>query len=315
VAVQGTAAELPTTFASGRHLPFYVDVLRRLVREKPLGLVGGILVVIFAIMAVAAPMIAPFDHAKLSAGPRLEGPSLGHLFGTDNLGRDVFSRVIYGAQVSITIGLLAITTSTIIALTIGIISGYFGGLFDILFQRLVDGFLAFPPLVFLLATVAIFGSAEIPGLPESGLFATKNVVLFVTLGVLFGVGNSRVIRSATLTVRSSVYIEASRSTGAGDARLILLHVLPNVVPPTITIATLGLGAVILTEASLSFLGLGVPPDVPSWGGMLSREARIQMSAAPWLAIFPGLALSLAVFGFNMLGDALRDLLDPRLRQG
>jgi len=307
--------DLPAAAARQRRLPFAVDVLVRLVREKPLGLVGGLLVLMFFICAVAAPVIAPYDPSKLGTGGRLDGPSLSHLFGTDNLGRDVFSRVIQGAQVSMTIGFIAVFVSTTIALTIGVVTGYFGGFFDMLAQRLVDGFMAFPALVFLIAVGAIFVDSQIPGLPKQGLFSTKIVVLILSLGILFGVGNSRVIRSATLSVRSSMYIEAARATGAGHVRLIFVHVLPNVMAPAITLATLGLGAVILTESGLSFLGLSVPPDQVTWGGMLNTEARGFMLQGPWLAIFPGLALSLAVFGFNMLGDALRDLLDPRLRQG
>lgn len=307
------ALNLPVAAQGRRRLPFWLDVLRRLVREKPLGFVGGLLVLMFLVMAVAAPLIAPYGHAELGAGHRLDGPSASHFFGTDNLGRDVFSRVIYGARVSMTIGFLAIFISTLVALIIGILSGYFGGIIDMLAQRLVDAFMAFPALVFLIAVAGMFTDAKIPGLPTQGLFSTRIVVLIISLGILFGVGSSRIIRSATLSVKSSTYIEAARATGATHTRLIFMHVLPNVMAPTITLATLGLGGVILAESGLSFLGLSVPPDQVTWGGMLKSEARSFMVQAPWLAIFPGLALSLAVFGFNMLGDALRDLLDPRLR--
>ncbi len=310
---ESAALSLPVAATSGRRLPFWGDVLRRLVREKPLGLIGAILVVTFLVMAIAAPLIAPFGQSELGAGRRLEGPSASHIFGTDNLGRDVFSRVVYGARVSMTIGFLSIFISTLLALTIGVLSGYFGGIIDMLAQRLVDAFMAFPALVFLIAVVGMFGNAQIPGLPDQGLFSTRVVVLIISLGLLFGVGSSRIIRSATLSVKSSAFIEASRATGATHTRLIFVHVLPNVMAPTITLATLGLGGVILAEAGLAFLGLSVPPDQVTWGGMLRSEARSFMVQAPWLAIFPGLALSLAVFGFNMLGDALRDILDPRLR--
>ncbi len=297
-----------------RRLPLPLDVLRRLVREKPLGLAGGFLVLMFAVMAVGAPLIAPYGSGQLGAGARLAAPTAAHPFGTDNLGRDVFSRVVHGAQVSMTIGFLSVSLSVLISLAIGVVSGYFGGLFDIVFQRVVDAFMAFPALVFLIAVGAVFGNSSIPGLPAQGLMSTKVISLVFELGVLFGVGNSRVIRGATLAVRSSMYIEAARATGASHLRLIFRHVIPNVLPPVITLATLGLGAIILTESALSFLGLSVPPDQVTWGKMLNTEARAFMLQAPWLAIFPGLALSLAVFGFNMLGDALRDLLDPRLRK-
>jgi peptide/nickel transport system permease protein len=310
---ESAALNLPVPAAVGPRPSFWVDVLRRLVREKPLGLIGAFLVIVFLVMAIAAPLIAPSGPSELGAGGRLAGPSTSHLFGTDNLGRDVFSRVVYGARVSMTIGFLAVFISTLIALVLGIVSGYFGGVVDMLAQRLVDGFMAFPALVFLIAVAGIFVNAQIPGLPVQGLFSTRIVVLIISLGILFGVGNSRIIRSATLSVKSSSYIEASRATGATHTRMIFVHVLPNVMAPTITLATLGLGGVILAESGLSFLGLSVPPDQVTWGGMLKSEARSFMVQAPWLAIFPGLALSLAVFGFNMLGDALRDLLDPRLR--
>lgn len=297
-----------------RRLPFILDVTRRLIKEKPLGLFGACLVVVFLIMAIAAPLIAPYAPGELGAGARFASPSVGgNLFGTDNLGRDVFSRVVYGAQVSMTIGFLSMAISMTIALTIGVLTGYFGGLFDMLFQRLVDAFLAFPALVFLIAVGAVFADSQIPGLPKQGLFSTKVIALIIELGILFGVGNSRVIRSAALAVSSTTYIEAARASGASHLRIILVHVVPNVMPAAITIATLGLGSIILTESALAFLGLSVPPDQVTWGGMLNTEARSFMLQAPWLAIFPGLALSLAVFGFNMLGDALRDLLDPRLR--
>jgi peptide/nickel transport system permease protein len=312
---QTQTLEIPFEDARRTRLPFYVDVLIRLVRQKPLGLIGAILVLMFFVMAVAAPLIAPYGKNELGAGPRLEGPTLSHLFGTDNLGRDVFSRVVFGAQVSMTIGFVAVTLATLISVLVGVLSGYFTGIVDILSQRLVDAFIAFPGLVFIIAVSAIFVGYDIPGLPTDGVLQTTNVVLMATVGVLLGVGSSRIIRSATLTVKSQPYMEASRALGASHRRMIFVHVLPNVLPAAITLATLGLGTAILLEASLSFIGLGVPPNTPTWGGMLNREARTFMSKSPWLALFPGLALSLAIFGFNMLGDALRDLLDPRLRTG
>jgi peptide/nickel transport system permease protein len=308
-------AALPTILKPEKRLPFYVEVLRRLVREKPLGLIGGLLVVMYFAAAIAAPVIAPYGPSELGAGPRLGGPTFDNFMGTDNLGRDVFSRVVYGARVSMTIGFVAVLFATLISLFVGVISGYFGGLFDILSQRLIDAFIAFPGLVFIIAVGAIFVDTQIAGLPKSGVFQTQNVILAVTIGILLGVGSSRIIRSAALTVKSTAYIEAARATGATHSRIIMVHVLPNVMAPTITLATLGLGTAILSEAALSFLGLGVSPDTATWGGMLNREARTFMSQNAWIAIFPGLALSLAIFGFNMLGDALRDLLDPRLRTG
>ncbi len=291
----------------------YVDAFLRLLRGKPLGVVGLALVLLFVVCAVFAPLIAPSDPNALGVGPRLAAPSLSHFFGTDNLGRDVFSRVVFGARVSITIGMIAVLGGTFIAVTIGATSGFLGGWVDTLFQRLVDAFMAFPGLVFILAVVAIFHGYRIPFLPAKGLFRTENVVLMASIGILLGVGASRVIRSNTLSVGSTTYVEAARALGASDFRLMNVHILPNILPLTITLATLWLGQAILLEATLSFLGLGVPPDVPTWGGMLSREGRQWMDRAPWLLIAPGLALSMAVFGFNVLGDALRDVLDPRMR--
>lgn len=279
--------------------PKLLAFIQRLYREKPLGFLGGILVLILTIAAIGAPVVATHSPTDLSGRERLEGPSASHFMGTDNLGRDIYSRVVYGARISMRVGLLAVIIATTISLTIGVLSGFFGGWIDMFFQRLVDAFIAFPGLIFILVVVAVLGN----GINE----------LTLTMGILLGVGNSRIIRSATLSVKAMPYVEAARCLGAANGRIIMRHVVPNVIAPAITMATLGLGAAILLEASLSFLGLGVPPDQPTWGGMLSREGRPFMTEAPWLAIFPGLALSLAVFGFNMLGDALRDLLDPRLR--
>lgn len=298
-----------------RHVPFYVDVLRRLVREKPLGLFGAILVVLIAVLAVTASWTAPYSPNELGVGGRLEAPGAAHFFGTDNLGRDVYSRVVWGARIAMFVGFAAVVVATLISVTLGLLSGYFGGWFDILIQRIVDAFIAFPALVFLLGVVAVFRDWDAPFLQREGVLSTPVFIIIVSLGVLFGVGQSRIIRGAVLSVSQATYVEAARAIGAGHTRIILRHILPNVMAPIITLATLGLGNAILAEATLSFLGLGVPPDVPSWGGMLSREARIHMTAGWWLAVFPGVALSAAVFGFNMLGDALRDILDPRLRTG
>ena len=313
MATDTTAIEIGPGVRVTKSRGLWADALVRIVREKPLGLFGGILVLIFVAMAAGAGAIAPFGPNELGAGDRLVDPGFTNFFGTDNLGRDIFSRVVFGARVSITISLVAVSAATFISLTLGIVSGFFGGWVDTAVQRLVDAFIAFPGLVLLLAVVAVFRDAEAPFLPTDGLFRTQIVLLMITIGILLGVGNSRVIRGSTLVVTNETYVEAARSIGASNTRIMFSYILPNVMAPMITIATLGLGTAILIEASLSFLGLGVPPDVATWGGMLNREARAFMTESPWIAIFPGLALSLAVFGFNMLGDALRDVLDPRLR--
>jgi peptide/nickel transport system permease protein len=273
--------------------------LWRLVREKPLGAFGGVLVLVLMLCAVFAHWIAPYPYDETNVRQRLKPPSAQYYLGTDNLGRDVFSRIIYGARISVTVGFGAVTLSILLATILGVSSGYFGGKVDVLVQRLVDAAMAFPTLVILLSIMAVLG----PGL--------LNVIL--VLGIVPSANRSRVIRSATLAAKENQYVEAAQAVGASHLRIILCYILPNVMAPIIIVATNALGAVILVEATLSFLGFGVPPPYPSWGEMLSGSGRSYMYKAPWMAIWPGVAISLAVFGFNMLGDALRDLLDPRLR--
>ena len=250
-------------------------------------------------MAIFADVLAPYDVNDTALLRALQRPSATHWFGTDELGRDVYSRVIHGARVSMLVGLAATAISIGLGGLIGIVSGYFGRRVDLVLQRLVDAWMAFPGLVMAIVILALLG----PGL--------WSVIL--ALGVSQAFSQSRTIRSATLVVREQPYIEASLAVGASHWRVLGRHVLPNVVAPIIIVASTFLGFVILVEAAVSFLGYGVPPPRPSWGGMLSATGRVYMIRAPWLSIFPGLALSLAVFGFNVLGDALRDLLDPRLR--
>ncbi len=296
-----------------KRLPFYVDVLRRLIKEKPLGLVGLIIVVVFLVLAAIGPFITPYDAGERGAGERMAGPTSSNWFGTDTLTRDVFSRVVEGARVSVVIGGLAVLFATVLSLATGLFSGYFGGWVDMLFQRLVDAFLAFPAIVFLIAMAAVFQEVDIPFLPVDGMWQTTNVMFAITLGILFGIGQSRVIRSAVFSVKAQAYMEAARSTGATHMRMMTKHVMPNVMAPLITLATLNIGNAILIEATLSFLGLGAPPDLVTWGNMINQARTNLGQNAWWLAVFPGAALSLVVFAFNMLGDALRDLLDPRLR--
>ncbi len=211
----------------------------------------------------------------------------------------MWSRIVYGARVSVTVGFAAIGLGILLATIIGITSGYFGGAYDILVQRIVDAWMSFPYLVIILSVMAVLG----PGLLN----------LILSLAVIVAAINSRVIRGATIAVTQNVYVEAARAMGCGHARILLRHILPNVAATIIIVATIGLGGVILAESALSFLGFGAPPPYPSWGAMLSGSGRTYMFRAPWMAIWPGVAISLAVFGFNMLGDALRDVLDPRLR--
>ena len=269
------------------------------VRRKPLGAIGGAIVAALLVMAAFSERIAPYGYDELIRGARMKPPGAVHWLGTDNLSRDMWSRIVYGARVSITVGFGTILLGTLCATAIGVSSGYFGGAYDIVVQRVVDAWMSFPYLVIILSVMAVLG----PGL--------VNVIL--SLAIIVTATSSRVIRGATIAVAQNAYVEAARAIGGGQARIILCHILPNVLATIIILATIGLGGVILAESALSFLGFGVPPPYPSWGSMLSGSGRTYMFRAPWMAIWPGAAISLAVFGFNMLGDAVRDVLDPRLR--
>ncbi len=271
------------------------------VRRKPLGAAGGLVLAGMLALALLAEGIAPYGYDEADIFSRLKAPSEAHWLGTDNLGRDLLSRVIYGARVSMAVGFGGVVVGLLLGTAVGLVSGYFGGRLDLVLQRVVDAFMCFPLLLVALTIMALLG----PGL--------GNVIL--TLGLVLGVRDSRVIRSAVLSVKAHLYLEAARALGAAHTAMIGRHVLPNILAPIIILGTVNLGAIILTEAALSFLGFGVPPPRPSWGGMLSGAGLVHMLRAPWLALWPGVALSLAVFGANMLGDALRDLLDPRLRGG
>jgi peptide/nickel transport system permease protein len=268
-------------------------------RRKPLGALGALIVLTLLVMAGFAEWIAPYAYDQQISGARLKPPGREFLFGTDNVSRDIFSRIVYGARVSVTVGFVTVFLGNLIAATIGITSGYFRGRYDILVQRLVDAWQSFPYLIIILSLLAVLG----PGM--------LNVIL--ALSILVAAAASRVIRGATLSVVEHPYIEAARAMGAGHLRVILRHILPNVTATIVVVATIGLGGVILAESALSFLGFGVPPPHPAWGSMLSGSGRTYMYNAPWIAIWPGVAISMVVFGFNMLGDALRDVLDPRLR--
>ena len=270
----------------------------RLFTEKPLGAVGAVIVMVMLLMAVFANWIAPYPYDEPHFSDALQGSSFTYLLGTDFIGRDLFSRLVHGARVSIVVALGSVALGSVLAALIGITSGYMGGKFDTLVQRLVDAWMSVPPLLLLLFVMSILGPS------------TLNVTL--VLG-LVAIRESRVLRGAVLALKEQPFVEAARVNGATTLRILARHVLPNVMVPIIILASLRLGQVILIEASLSFLGYGVPPPFPSWGRMLSSESRTYMEIAPWLAIWPGVFLSLTVFGWNVLGDALRDLLDPRMR--
>jgi peptide/nickel transport system permease protein len=287
--------------ASRKRSAAVLATLWQFCRRKPLGAIGGFIVLVLLIMAIFAPWLAPYSYDETIPGARMKAPGAQYWMGTDNLGRDVYSRVVYGASVSISVGFGAVLLANALAALIGITSGYFGGAYDICVQRVVDAWQSFPFLVVILSIMAVLG----PGLLN----------LILALGILGAAAGSRVIRGSTISVMQNTYVEAARALGAGHLRIMLRYLLPNVAATIIILATIGLGAVILAESALSSLGFGVPPPYPSWGAMLSGSGRTYMFRAPWMAIWPGIAISLAVFGFNMLGDALRDELDPRLRGG
>lgn len=268
---------------------------RVLLRRHLMGVTGVAILLFLGLVALAAPLIAPTGPLAQDA-PALAGPSLSHPFGTDLLGRDVFSRVVYGARISLGIGFTAVAIGVLGGCLIGVVSAYFGGSVDYLVQRLVEIILAFPLLILLLVIVAAVGAS------------VQNVILVI--GVVMAPFMSRIVRAIVLAEKELPYIEAARALGASDARILFQHLLPSVFPLAGILASIALGGVIMAEAGLSFLGLGVPPPNPSWGADLSGNARAYFQNAPWLAIFPGLALSLTIVGANLLAEAVRDVVDP-----
>jgi len=275
--------------------------LRRLVRETPLGAVGLVITLALLIVGTFASYIAPYGMNETMMSERLKGPSAQHLLGTDNLGRDILSRVIYGARVSMIVGLAAPVIATVVSLVIGFLSGYLSGTFDLIVQRFVDTVQCIPDLIFLMVLISIIGPSML--------------AIIISLGVLWGIIGSRIIRSAVIGIRENAYLDAGRAIGCSHSRMIFRHIIPNIMAPTIILFTIRVPGVILAESSLSFLGFGIPPPTPSWGGMLSGEGRSYMFLQPGMVLWPGLALSVVVYGVNMFGDALRDLLDPRLKGG
>ncbi len=283
-----------------RHF-WLVALLVRLVREKPLGAVGGIIVLVLLLTGIFANLLAPYGMNDVHMADRLLAPSTKYLLGTDSLGRDMLSRIIFGARISVIVGLAGATLATVVSLIVGAVSGYIGGKFDLIVQRLVDTLMCMPALILLMVIILVIG----PGISQ----------VILALGVRWGVIGSRIIRSAVIGVRENVYVEAAKAIGCSTPRILTRHILPNIMGPTIIFFTTRVPLVILTEASLSFLGFGIPPPAPSWGGMLGGSGREYMFLAPWMATWPGLALSVVVYGISMFGDAMRDLLDPRLRGG
>jgi peptide/nickel transport system permease protein len=270
----------------------------RFARRKPLGAVGLSLMAVFVAIALLAPLVEPHNPNVAIRGDTYVAPSRAFPLGTDKFGRDQLSRVLYGATISLQVGVFTVALGVGFGVIVGLVSGYFGGQVDFVLQRVVDSFQALPNIIFALAIVTALGRS------------LHNVV--VALAIASWPGTSRVIRSSVLSLRRMTYVDAARALGCPDYRIIFRHILPNVVPIAIILVTAGLGTAILAEASLSFLGVGIRPPTPSWGSMINEAAAV-LQRYPYLTLFPGIAISLVVFAFNFLGDALRDYLDPRLR--
>jgi ABC-type dipeptide/oligopeptide/nickel transport system permease subunit len=272
--------------------------LWRALKRRRLAMAGGAVIVLLVVVGIAGPWMAPYDPLAQDLSKSLVGPSLEHWFGTDSFGRDILSRVLYGARISLLVGIVSQGIAFSLGVAMGLVSGYYGGKVDALIMRLADVTLAFPTLLLLIAITAAFQ----PSL----------TVVFVAIGVVGWAGLARLVRSQTLVVRELDFVQAARALGMNDARLLTRHVLPNTLAPAIIAVTLGMAGAILLEAALSFIGLGAQPPTPSWGSMIS-DGRDFLRTAPWISVFPGLAIGLVVLGFNLFGDGLRDAMDPRLR--
>jgi peptide/nickel transport system permease protein len=270
-----------------------------LARSYPLGAAGAVILIVFVLTAILAGFISPYDPTLTSSGASLARPGTAHWLGADFMGRDMFSRIVGGSRISLAVGLGSTLLGCLVGVPIGLLSGYFGGWVDLTIQRLIDMMQSLPLLVTALVMAAALG----PSL--------RNTIIAIAIPLVPSI--SRIVRSNTLALKEMPFVEAARAIGLSETWIAIRHVLPNTLAPLIVLVTAQFGSAILVEASLSFLGLGVPEPYPSWGRMLSENAAEYMRAAPWLVIFPGLAISLAVFGANLLGDALRDMLDPRLR--
>lgn len=283
-------------------------------RRKPLGAIGGLIVFLMLFAAVFVdlawlgnntPLLAPHGYNDQTFGSENLGSSWSHPMGTDELGRDIFSRILYGARISAVIGFATVVLAGAASLALGTISGYFSGWSDTIIQRLVDILLAIPPIILLLFGLSVFAT-------RSGPYV-RMMWIIIILSIIITAASARVVRGAAIATSNNQYIDAARTLGASNMRIVFYHVVPNVIPVVIVLATVQLGAVILAESSISFLGYGIPSPFPSWGAMLSISGSSQFTAHPMQAVWPGVAIALAVYGFNMFGDALRDVLDPRLR--
>ncbi len=283
----------------GRRIQHSLTGLATFARRQPLGTIGLVTVLVAFGVAMFANWVAPYDPSVGVASERLTGPSLKHFFGTDEQGRDLLSRIIYGTRVSLAVSFFSVAVGTGGGYLLGVVSGYAGGKFDIIVQRVMDAMLAFPNLLLALVMVSVLT----PGLDK--------VIIAIAVAIIPRA--ARVSRGVALSIKENVYIDAARVIGASATRIMLRHVLPNTMAPFLILASVGLGGAILTEATLSYLGLGVPPPTASWGQMMSGAARDYAVIAPWLIMFPGIAIGALVLAFNLFGDTLRDILDPKLR--
>ncbi len=297
---QEKAGGLAEPVAPARQQSSFGSFFKQLLK-KPLGMMGLVITLALLLTGIFAPLLAPYGMNQTDMNSFLARPSARFLLGADNMGRDILSRVIYGARISVIVGLTASVISTIISLIIGIASGYLGGKLDLFVQRVVDTWQALPQLIVMMVIISIIG----PGMWS----------LIIVLGLSWGIVGSRIIRGAVIGIKENTYLKASVAAGCSTLTILLRHILPNIMAPTIVLFTTRVPNVILVEASLSFLGFGIPPPAPSWGGMLSGSGRGYMTQAPWMVFWPGFALAVVVYGVNMFGDAMRDILDPRLRGG
>jgi len=284
---------------TGATLALWSAGLVRFARRQPVGAASGAMLVGVVLIAVFAPTVARYEPTQVFRGEALLPPSSSHWLGTDDVGRDVWARIIFGTRISVTVGLVPVTIAVLLGWLIGLTSGYFGGWFDLLVQRVIDAWIAFPTLILAITLAAVMK----PGI--------QNVLIAIT--VIFIPGAVRVVRSVTLPLTESPFVEAARALGASHARILLRHILPNTVAVVLIIGSISIAGAILTESGLSFLGIGIQPPTTSWGQMLSGSGRARLNDAPWIGIAPGVAIGIVVLAANLFGDALRDHLDPRLR--
>ena len=296
-----SATRIPSAEIAPKRRSRLAEFFGRLVRAKPLGTISGIIILLLVFVGIFAAVLAPHPYKEMHLADRLTGSSAKYLLGADQLGRDFLSRIIYGARISLLVGLAATTINVVVAVLIGGISGFFGGKVDLAVQRFVDAWMAFLGLLLLLTIMSIAGRGVLQ--------------IILILGISGGIGGSRVVRGVVIGIKENDYFLAARAIGSPTTATLMRHVLPNIAAPVIIIFSITVGGVIIAEASLSFLGFGLPIQVPGWGGMLSREGRRFMEMGPHLALWPGLCLTVTIYNLNMFGDALRDLLDPRLRGG